>query len=225
MCSINKQKLYLTNILIIDWDDTLFPTTWVNLNSINLIDEKLKNEYRLYFLELDKIVSKFLESFNNACDIYIVTNANIKWIKSCLSILDLTRRVIIHNNIRIVSARDSYSGTHSSATDWKILTFQDILEEILINIIEKIKPNTYLNIISIGDANYEYIALLNLDKYLKSNNLIKNKIENNSFNYLLKSIKFIEKPEFNLIVDQLQTIQSNQEFIINKLEYIDLKFN
>ena len=25
----NNEKLYLNNIFIIDWDDTLFPTSWV----------------------------------------------------------------------------------------------------------------------------------------------------------------------------------------------------
>lgn len=220
MCSINKSKLYLTNILIIDWDDTLFPTSWVNKNSINLANQNSINEYKLYFLELDKIVHNFLELFNKKSDIYIVTNANLKWIGSCLSLLDQTRKLIIKNNIRIVSARDLYSDTNNSATEWKIYTFQDIIDEIIYKILDKIKPNTYLNIISVGDANYEYIALINLHSYI---NLKKN--NNNNFNFFLKSIKFIEKPEFNNIIDQIHVLQNNHETIINKLEYIDLKFS
>jgi hypothetical protein len=43
----NKNKLYLTNIFIIDWDDTLFPTTWVNCNGINLNDSNSISNYKL----------------------------------------------------------------------------------------------------------------------------------------------------------------------------------
>ncbi len=218
---IVKSKLYLTNIFIIDWDDTLFPTTWVNQNKINIQDQDSIKNYKLYFLELDRTLSNFLESFNKIGDIYIVTNANIKWIKSCLQILNQTRESIIKNKIRIVSARDSYSQSNSSPTEWKILTFQDILEEILNKIIANLRPNTCLNILSLGDANYEYIALINLDMYFKKNIVNKN---SNKLNYLLKSIKFIEKPEFDCVIDQLQVIQKNQTSIINKLCYIDLKF-
>ena len=128
---ITKPKLYLTNIFIIDWDDTLFPTTWVNTNKINMSDVNSVKDYKLYFLELDKTVSNFLESFNKIGDIYIVTNANIKWIKSCLNVLNLTRETIIKNNIRIVSARDSYAQGGNSPSEWKTRTFQDILEDII----------------------------------------------------------------------------------------------
>ncbi len=217
---ITKSKLYLTNIFIIDWDDTLFPTTWVNSNGINLSDSSSVSNYKLYFLELDKTLSKFLDSFSKIGDIYVVTNANIKWIKSCLSILNQSRNSIIKNKIRIVSARDSYSQVNNSPTEWKILTFQDILEDIVKKITRNLKPNTCLNILSIGDANYEYIALVNLDAYFKAN---LPKISSN-VNYLLKSIKFVEKPEFNYIIDQLNVVQKNQNSIINKLGYIDLKF-
>jgi hypothetical protein len=215
-----KNKIYLTNIFIIDWDDTLFPTTWIHSNGINLNDENSVSNYKLYFLELDKTLSKFLDSFNKIGDIYVVTNANIKWIKSCLGILNITRNTIIKNNIRIVSARDSYSQVNNSPTEWKILTFQDILEDIVKKITRNLKPNTCLNILSIGDANYEYIALVNLDAYFKQN-LPKT---TSNINYLLKSIKFVEKPEFNYIIDQLNVVYKNQNSIINKLGYIDLKF-
>jgi hypothetical protein len=221
---ILKTKLYLTNIFIIDWDDTLFPTTWVNSNKINMTNSNSINDYKLYFLELDKTVSNFLESFNKIGDIYIVTNANIKWIKSCLNVLNLTREIIVNNNIRIVSARDSYSQSGNSPTEWKIKTFQDILEDIIKKILLNLKPNTCLNIVSLGDAQYEYIALINLDSYFKTNKLIKNSPDSSNINYLLKSIKFIEKPEFDYVIDQLQVILKNKNSIINKLGYIDLKF-
>lgn len=220
---VNKNKIYLINLFIIDWDDTLFPTSWINKNSIDFNKPNTYSEYKLYFIELDKTISSLLESLHNISDIWIVTNASIKWIKSCLIVLNQTRNIIVKNNIRIVSARDTYSHNNSSPTEWKILTFQDIIEDILTKISKNMKLNTYINIISIGDAMYEYNALMNLDIFLKSFIANKNKCKTN-FNYLLKNIKFIEKPEFDLIIDQIQVLDKNKHDIINKLEFIDLKF-
>jgi hypothetical protein len=222
--SINKNKIYLTNLFIIDWDDTLFPTTWINKNNIDFNKPNSFSEYKLYFLELDKTINQLLESLDKVGDIFIVTNASINWIKSCLVNLNLTRGTIIKNNIRIVSARDSYSQHNSSPTEWKILTFQDIIEDIIGKINKNIKPNTIINIISIGDAMYEYIALINLDNFIKSYIANKNNKDKKNFNYLLKNIKFIEKPDFDFIIDQMQVLHKNSNDIINKLEFIDLKF-
>jgi hypothetical protein len=131
----NKNKIYLTNIFIIDWDDTLYPTSWVNKNSIDITKLSVLQEYRIYFLELDRTISTLLESLNQVGDVWVVTNANINWVKSCLVGLELSRKTIITNKIRIVSARDSYSFNNSSPTEWKILTFQDIMEDIINKII------------------------------------------------------------------------------------------
>lgn len=224
----NKNKIYLTNIFIIDWDDTLFPTTWVNKNSIDMGKSHTIQEYKVYFLELDKTISGLLESLNQVGDVWIVTNANINWIKTCLMGLEQTRKTIISNKIRIVSARDSYSSNSSSPTEWKILTFQDILEDIINKISSKIKPNTFVNIISIGDAMYEYMALINLDNFIKSymlNNNSSNTKSNKQFKYLLKNIKFIEKPEFDFVIDQMNVLNKNKVSIVNRLEFIDLKFS
>jgi hypothetical protein len=221
----NKNKLYLTNIFIIDWDDTLYPTTWVNKNSIDVTKLSLLQDYRVYFLELDKTISTLLDSLNQVGDIWIVTNANLNWIKSCLLGLELTRKTIITNKIRIVSARDSYSLNNSSPTEWKILTFQDIIEDIINKINKRLKPNTYVNIISIGDAMYEYMALINLDNFIKTyTSKSSSNYTNNNFKYFLKNIKFIEKPNFDCIIDQMNVLDKNKNEIVNKLEFIDLKF-
>jgi len=212
-----NKKIKLQSVFLVDFDDTLFPSSWCNKNMINLNDTNSVSNYKLYFIELDKTTSNFLDNLKTYGEIYIVTNANIKWIKTCLNILSLTKKIIMDNNIRIVSARDLYSQKTTSPTEWKINTFKDITNNILIKYSEKSNNNTFLNIVSIGDADYEYIALLNLDGFFKSN--IKN------INYLLKSIKFIEKPNFDLIIDQILSVKKNMELIVNKIGYIDLKFS
>lgn len=213
---ILSQKIDFKTIIGIDFDNTIFPTTWVNKNMINLNNPDSVKEYKLYFIELDKSITEFLKELLNYAEIYIVTNASMKWIKACLNILPITKKLIMEYYIRIVSARDIYSKSSSSPTEWKINTFRDILHKIIQELPKNYECKTFLNIISIGDAHYEYIALLKLDDYLKNTN--------KKVNYLLKSIKFIEEPEFDIIIDQLQVVQKNAKSVINKIGYLDLKF-
>lgn len=219
-----NNNIYLKNIFLIDWDDTLFPTNWVNSNKIDLRSNNSIEEYKLYFLDLDKVISEFLDSLTKRGEIFIVTNAALNWINVCLKVLPLTSKIIIENKIRIISARDLYSKKTNSTMDWKILTFQNVLKEIF-NKMNNIKENTYLNIFSFGDAKYEYVALMKLNEYLLNNEYVNEKNKNNNFNFLLKSIKFMEKPTFEFIIDQIRVVEKNRDLIINKLEYVDLKFD
>lgn len=216
---MSKNIIYLTNIFIIDWDDTLFPTSWVNKNMINMNDVESVLNYKLYFIELDKAILSFLSLLSgnnkNGNNIYIVTNANLKWIHSCLNRLSNTKDFVLKNNIKIISARDMYSVKTTSPTLWKINAFKDVLNDVILKMKDDVKSTTFLNVISIGDADYEYQALINLDTHFKT------KI---GINYLLKSIKFIEKPNFLIVIEQIEETGKNFETIVKKIGYIDLKF-
>jgi hypothetical protein len=215
-------KVYLTNIFIIDWDDTLFPTNWVTKNNIDITNAESYNKYKLFFIELDNILSNVINSLNKLGNVFIVSNASLTWIKNCLSILPYTNKLINAFRINLISARDNYfiknpegiNSEKSSIIDWKISCFQDVLVNVLNSIAGKFNEKNYLNIISIGDANYEYVALMNLDNFFKINKL--------DINYLLKNIKFIEKPEFNIIIEQLITLRKNIQMIVDKLHFVDL---
>jgi hypothetical protein len=213
-------KVYLTNIFIIDWDDTLFPTNWVSKNQIDITNIDSYNKYKLFFIELDNILSNVINTLNKLGNIFIVSNASLTWIKNCLAILPYTNKLVNSFGINVISARDNYfSNNHSnneksSIMEWKITCFQDILINILNNIVDKFNEKNYLNIISIGDAIYEYIALIYLNSFFQKNEL--------NINYFLKNIKFIEKPEFNTIIEQLIVLKKNIQTIVNKLQFVDL---
>jgi hypothetical protein len=55
---------------------------------------------------------------------------------------------------------------------------------------------------------------MNLDSFFQINKL--------DINYFLKNIKFIEKPEFNIIIEQLITLKKNIQTIVDKLQFVDL---
>ena len=75
------------SIIFIDWDDTLFPTSWVNKNNIDI---KNITDYSI-FIKLDQYINTLLKKITNKCEIVIVTNALKKWILSCLNLLPQTK--------------------------------------------------------------------------------------------------------------------------------------
>lgn len=66
---------------------------------------------------------------------------------------------------------------------------------------------------SIGDAMYEYNALL----------VLGNKLNNRGINNNLKSIKLKDKPEFDIIIEQMILIDKNIDNIIKINDFIDIK--
>ena len=202
------------NIFIIDWDDTLFPSNWIVSNKIDLTNEYIITKYKLYFLELDKIINDFLVKLQYHGIVYIVTNATIRWIASCLHLLPKTKHSVIEKKVTIISARDTYSNKSESPYDWKTFTFQDVIYTFIKNT-GSFDKDMRINIFSLGDANYEYVALINVDKYLKKEN-------RNNFRYYLKNIRFIEKPDFNVVVNQIKKVDNNIFDLIQIRNYIDI---
>lgn len=216
MSNNTEQNLYLTNIIIIDWDDTLFPTSWLNKNDIKLNDENVKVTYKIYFQELDKSIKNLLKSYSQISTIYIVTNASMKWILASLNTLPLTRKFIMKENIRIISSRDLYSKENVKTAKWKLNTYENIVNNDLKNIFAIKNKEIMLNIISMGDAVYEYIALINL------HDILTDKINNKkNINFYLKNIRFKSQPNFDFIIEQIDLVKKNKIQIINEKNYID----
>ena len=53
--------MYNNTLIIIDWDDTMFPTSWLSRNNVNVNDNNTINGYQLMFTELDNVLSSFLK--------------------------------------------------------------------------------------------------------------------------------------------------------------------
>jgi hypothetical protein len=209
MNNIINNKINLLNTYLIDWDDTLYPTSWLNKNKIKNYDE-----YKLYFLELDKTITILINKLINMGEIFIVTNANMSWINKSLKNLPETKKIINNKNITIISARDMYSNKNIMPIDWKKHIFENIIKKQIET--GTLNDNTFLNIVSLGDADYEYLALIKLHDYLKNSKCD---------NYFLKNIRFSENPSFNLIIEQIDLVSYNISDISNKLKYIDLNIS
>jgi hypothetical protein len=198
---------YLT-LTLFDWDDTLFPTTWLIQNNIDLLDKVMQNKYIVMFSRLDNLLHRLLLSFSNNAKIIIVTNATSKWIDIALDMLPNTKQLIKKKRIPIISARDHYQDKYPNNIDmWKQLMFKTITSNYF-------KSHKLQNIISIGDAEYEFKALVDL---YNEHAVVKNK--------LLKTVKFVKEPTFELLIDQLEVLGKCHFKIINDKKHMDLQFN
>jgi hypothetical protein len=189
-------------LIILDWDDTLFPTTWITTNEINLKNNIETEKYRGYFNQIDQDLYNLLKKLTMCGTVIIVTNALLSWIKLSTTILPKTSSIL--ESIKVISARGDYQSKSQNPMDWKKLAFESIIQTIT----KKIN-----NIISVGDAEYEYNALISL-------------FDNNPKTYkLLKSVKFIKYPTKEVLIDQIRVLERASIKIATSKTHLDIKFN
>lgn len=193
--SINKNN----SLVILDWDNTLFPTTWVTKNYINLNDIEVRNRYLDFFSELDTLIYNLLKKISEYSKVILVTNALPIWIKISSNVLPKTQYIL--KNIKVVSARKNYQKVNSDINEWKKLAFKDEVDF-------ELDIKKFQNIVSIGDASYEYNALINLYNPTR----------------LLKSMKFLEEPTHETLKDQIEVLNDNIVNIIKHKKHLDLIF-
>ena len=198
--TITKRK----TLFILDWDDTLFPTNWVMKNGINLMNASTRDQYIIYFQELDRILSNFLKKVTTMGKVIIVTNALLDWIHISSVVLPKTYSLL--KKVKIVSARGSYRDKSSKMMDWKMMAFRDVVDE-------EFQNASLMNIISVGDAEYEYQALIALND------------RKHGVTKYLKSIRFMKNPSHDILIDQLEVLSSAISEVWEKDKHLDLKFN
>ena len=207
--NVNKQFQFIT---MIDWDDTLFPTSWINDTDINLdaSDEELI-EIRELFLPLDIILCDFMEVFKKRSELIIVTNGSETWIKKCMNLLPLFSQMYEYNLFGISSARDLFEKDYPKKYKmWKFLTFQ-------IHICEKFEDDIeYQHILSIGDSKYEHRALFDLENWKK---FMPKK------DRLLKSVIFEKKPIITELIEQINKLMKMTSNIFETNNSLTYKYD
>lgn len=191
-------------LIILDWDDTLFPTNWVLKNGINLTSANIRDQFVDYFQELDDVLSRLLKILTSHGKVMIITNAMPEWVELSSIVLPKTCHTL--RKLKVVSARKNYQFTSDNTMDWKILAFRS-------EVSKEFKKSPHLNVVSIGDAEYEYNALISLIDW------------NSECEKLLKSIKFMKDPTHDILIDQVETLIKAVPAICKKNGHLDLKFD
>lgn len=128
----------MSTLILLDWDDTLFPTTWFEENRKRYI--KLK--------ELDTKLSQLFEILCKYGKVIVVTNASMRWFKETASYLSITKKYF-DSKIEVISARDRHGRRCLHPSEWKRRAFQRAINS----------SDNFSTVVSIGDSSYEYDAL------------------------------------------------------------------
>ena len=141
----------------------------------------------------------FLNEIITDNHVIIITNAETGWVEeSCQEYLPKIWPII--SKIKIVSAYDLYIKTVDCPFKWKELAFKNEIELYI-----KDNETNLRNIVSIGDAEYERLAIRKL-----------------SLSCHIKSIKLSEKPNLVLLKHQLDIMTKNISKIIDENNSLDL---
>jgi hypothetical protein len=175
------EKKY-NSIIIFDWDDTLLPTSFLNSKgTYNAFRQFTKNE-RKRLLELENLVLQLLTLSVKKGDVYIITNADKKWVENSSKIFYPSISNIL-KKIKIISAKNKYQKRYPSRI-WKIKAF--------INLANDIDLQKITNIICSGDSAFEIEAARILaTKFTEA---------------FIKTIKFKEKPDLEEVYKQIKFV-------------------
>ena len=213
-------SIFSKTLLIFDFDDTLFCTKYLDTFALPYQDiftckVSLEQMNSCLALEIKELESAILDLFINLgqnCDIVIISNADLKWINNCLThFLPDLNDYLTENEIKIHSAKNSFSKFVKAPTDWKLQCFKKVIDELY-------EDDLFydLNVISIGDGKEEKKAVFNLAKDLKLRKL------------RTKFIRMISFPSAASIVLQLKYLNNNiNEMILdeNSIYKMSIKFN
>ena len=176
-----KEKKY-NSIIIFDWDDTLLPTSFLNSKGTYNAFRQFTNDERKRLLELENLVLQLLTLSVKKGDVYIITNADKKWVDNSSKIFYPSISNIL-KKIKIISTKNKYQKRYPSRI-WKIKAF--------INLANDIDLQKITNIICSGDSAFEIEAARILaTKFTEA---------------FIKTIKFKEKPELDEVYKQIRFV-------------------
>eukprot|EP01084_Bolivina_argentea_P209278 356515_1 len=220
---------------IVDWDDTLIPTTQIFKNKQSCDEiitiKQLENIGKMVYQLLVKYIALY-----GTENMFIVTNATKKWVylsldkmnemykhlqcqskyehlqsqKNITTYFDAITDLFTSQRINIISGRDLYAKQYpNQPSTWKNLIFKLITDYSIKKAIKM--SNTKYSVISIGDSMHEFKASYNATKILKETYKI------NPKNIVLHRIKLKHSPSIQEITDEIQLILTLSDALYEEL--------
>lgn len=189
-------------LIILDWDDTLLASSWLSANDLRLdVPSLLEEAHRKELDELQVHVTRLLDRTLELGQVLLVTNAESGWIElSCKKFLPGI--VPYLSQVRIVSARSTFESMHpNQPSKWKVQAFHVEIQKLA-------SSHDHANVISVGDSNHEREAL----------HIVTNGLDN----LLVKSVKFVERPDLPVLCKQLDLLHAHIEYIVQHSADLDL---
>mmetsp|Transcript_83409 Transcript_83409/g.221001 ORF Transcript_83409/g.221001 Transcript_83409/m.221001 type:complete len:290 (-) Transcript_83409:66-935(-) len=145
-------------LTIFDWDDTLFPTTWLREQGLLGEQAAVTPAHDARLEALARLVAATLEAAKTRGGVAIVTNAEQGWVEmSCEEAMPSLQPHLA--GVRVISASSRHKRRCPSApTAWKCLAFAELVAEFYGSSGQS-DATPRRNIISVGDSEHEMKAL------------------------------------------------------------------
>jgi hypothetical protein len=193
------------NLIIFDYDDTLFPTTYLAQRGYRLDGPGVSDDVRQLLDEYSAVVRQTLTLARKLGNVVILTNAETGWIE--LTSQKFTPGLSqLFESFPLVSARSIYEPLGiSSPFQWKLRAFESVIHEHL----AKMSPShPSYNIVSFGDSIHERDAA--------------HQVCNKLTRTVCKSIKFMERPDIGQLAKQHSLISECFDQIVYHQGTLDL---
>mmetsp|Transcript_57809 Transcript_57809/g.126828 ORF Transcript_57809/g.126828 Transcript_57809/m.126828 type:complete len:393 (-) Transcript_57809:122-1300(-) len=186
--------------IIVDWDDTLCPTTWIEeLPELKAASDGLLKESSPNWTKLQdhaEVVKRFFQVASTLGTVVLVTLAERPWVLT--SIKDFMPKAGVVNEYEVYYARESMGASKPppgacALTAYKRRSMQVALEEQL----KKLgKGTSWESLISIGDSDVERKAAQDLGREFQVKGTVK----------YTKTVKMTERPTLTQLTTQVRTL-------------------
>jgi hypothetical protein len=204
VASIEAEKLSPNTLLVFDYDDTLFPTSFLAQRGYRLDGPDPTPELKEILEDYSTIVRQTLDEARKLGKVIILTNAETGWIE--LTSQKFTPSLSsLFESFPLISARSIYEPLGiSSPFQWKLRAFEGVIHEHC----AKTDRNAVQHIISFGDSIHERDAA----------HQVCGKVSGS----VCKSIKFMERPDISQLTKQHYLITECFEQIVSHQGTLDL---
>jgi len=202
VCSDSANQV--ESLIIFDWDDTLFPTTWLQQHDYFDKGVALSNAKEARLESMANRARVTLQMALQVAKVVIVTNAEQGWVQSSCKKF-MPSLVSLVKTIEIVSARTTYEGVTKDMTEWKRMAFQEEVELFY----GPDQDGQQRNIVSLGDSMHEMRALKSVTDGIP--------------NCWGKSIKFWDYPSIQQLIDQHDLLVTTLLDVVEDNGHVDVE--
>lgn len=191
-------------LMIFDWDDTLFPTTWTRQHDMFEEGVTLSNEQKAQLEQMAERARLTLQMAMQIGKVVIVTNAEQGWIEmSCKTFMPSL--VSLMKTVDIVSARSMYERLTPDASEWKRMAFEEEVELFY----GTSQARQQRNIVSVGDSLHEMQALKAVTEGVS--------------NCCGKSIKLRDFPSIEQLIEQHELLSTSFLDVVEHNGHLDVE--
>lgn len=197
--TVYSSKHWQRVLFVLDWDDTIFPTT-VFMREQEAIEAEVGIKIHTASVQVniprsyqEKIID-LIRYMKRRGDVILITNASISWvIESCILHMPYLYNYLIYE-VPIISASDNYASIRPTEVySWKFYA----LYHYLLGVIWK----RYSHVMSIGDSEYEHHAVKQLARCFTE--------ERHENTYMPSAIRLQSSPgTLSIMIKQVSDIQA-----------------